>query len=154
MEQSYQILISINQLEHVNGNSVTYFDSFGVENVPKEFIGSKSIITNIYRIQAYDLVTCVYFCTAFIDFMCKGKCLANSTNLISLSNINAFAQTMVVNDLVKENLIMVLQYRLFHKIITLDIQVISQRKNESQNYKFTLLKVTNCESQSLQNFNC
>ena len=86
----------------MNGNSVTYFDSFGVENVPKEFIGSKSIIANIYRIQAYDLVTCVYFCTAFIDFMCMGKCLANYTNLISLSNINAFAQTMVVMTLLKK----------------------------------------------------
>ena len=86
--------------------------------------------------------------------MCKGKCLTNSTNLISLSNINAFAQTMVVNDLVEENLIMLLQYRLFHKIIMLDTRVLSQRKNDSQNYKFTLLKVTNCESQSLQNFNC
>ena len=138
----------------MNGNSVTYFDSFRVENIPKEFIGSKSIITNIYRIQAYDSITCAYFCIAFIDFMCKGKCLTNSTNLISLSNINAFEQTMVVNDLVEENLIMLLQYRLFHKIITLDTRVLSQRKNESQNYKFTLLKVTNCESQSLQNFNC
>ena len=86
----------------MNGNSVTYFDSFGVENVPKEFIGSKSIIANIYRIQAYDLVTCVYFCTAFIDFMCMGKCLANYTNLISLGNINAFAQTMVVMTLLKK----------------------------------------------------
>ena len=30
----------------------TYFDSFGVENIPKEtrkFIGIKNIMTNIYR---------------------------------------------------------------------------------------------------------
>ena len=34
-----------------------YFDSFGVEHIPKEirkFIGNKNIITNIYRIQTYD----------------------------------------------------------------------------------------------------
>ena len=36
---------------------VTYFDSTGVEHIPKEiknFTGNKNIITNIYRIQAYD----------------------------------------------------------------------------------------------------
>ena len=35
-------------------NSATYFDSFGVENIPKEikkFIGSKNIMANIYRTQ-------------------------------------------------------------------------------------------------------
>ena len=42
-----------------NGNNIIYFDSFGVERIPKEikeFIGNKNIITNIYRIQAYDNV--------------------------------------------------------------------------------------------------
>ena len=49
-----------------------YFDSFGVEHIPKEikkFIGNKNIITNIDRIQAYDSIMCGYFCTGFIDFM-------------------------------------------------------------------------------------
>ena len=39
---------------YVNGNNIIYFDSFGVEHIPKEiqkFIRSKNIITNIYRIQ-------------------------------------------------------------------------------------------------------
>ena len=43
---------------YVNGNTVIYFDSFGGEHIPKEiekFIGTKSIITNIYRIQACNL---------------------------------------------------------------------------------------------------
>ena len=43
----------------VNAENVTYFDSFGVEYIPKKirkFIGNKNIITNIYRIQAYDSV--------------------------------------------------------------------------------------------------
>ena len=38
-------------------NNATYFDSFGVEHIPEEikkFIGNKSIIANIFRIQAYD----------------------------------------------------------------------------------------------------
>ena len=42
---------------YVNYNNATYFDSFGVEQIPKEikkFIGNKNIITNIYRIRTYD----------------------------------------------------------------------------------------------------
>ena len=38
---------------YVNGNNIIYFDSFGVEHIPKEIkksIGSKNIITKIYRI--------------------------------------------------------------------------------------------------------
>ena len=41
---------------YVNGDNVTYFYSFGVENIPKEIkklIGNKNIARNIYRIQAY-----------------------------------------------------------------------------------------------------
>ena len=47
----------------MNAENVTYFDSFGVEHVPKEvkkFIGNRNII-NIFRIQAYDLIICGYF---------------------------------------------------------------------------------------------
>ena len=51
---------------YVDGaNDVTYFDSFGVEHIPKEirtFIVNKTIKTNIFRIQAYDSITCGYFC--------------------------------------------------------------------------------------------
>ena len=55
---------------------VTYFDSFGVEHIPKEimnFISRKKIITNIYRIQAYDSIMCGYFCIGFINFMFNSK---------------------------------------------------------------------------------
>ena len=71
---------------HVNSNNIIYFDSLGVEYIPKEikkFIGSKNIITNIYRIQAYDLVMRQYFCIGFIDFKIKGKSLLDYTNLFS-----------------------------------------------------------------------
>ena len=63
-----------------------YFDSFGVEHIPKEirkFIGNKNIITNIYRIQACDSIMCRHFCIAFIDFILKGKRLLDYTNLFS-----------------------------------------------------------------------
>ena len=49
----------------------------------KKFIGNKNIITNIYRIQAYDSIMCGYFCIGFIDFMLKGKSLLDYTNLFS-----------------------------------------------------------------------
>ena len=70
----------------MNNNSVTYFDSFGVEHIPKEiktFINNKNIKTNIFRIQAYDSVMCGYFYIGFIDFMFKGKTLTEYTNLFS-----------------------------------------------------------------------
>ena len=61
---------------YVNGKNIIYFNSFGVEHIPKEFkkfIGNKNIIANIYRIQAYDSIMCGCFCIGFIDFMLKGK---------------------------------------------------------------------------------
>ena len=62
---------------YVYNNDVTYFDSFGVEHIPKEikaFLGrSLSITTNIFKIQAYDSIMCGYFCIGFIYFMLAGK---------------------------------------------------------------------------------
>ena len=71
-------------------NNVAYFDSFGVDHIPKEikaFIGrSLSITTNIFRIQAYDSIMCRYFCIGFINFMIEGKTLTEFTNLFSPHN--------------------------------------------------------------------
>ena len=79
---------------YVQNNDVTYFDSFGVEHIPKEiktFINhplssashNKNIKTNIFRIQAYDSIMCGYFCIAFIDFLLAGKTLTGFRNLFS-----------------------------------------------------------------------
>ena len=69
----------------MNGNkNLLYFDSFGVEHILKEirkFIGNKDIITNIYCIRFIVLD----FCIGFIDFMLKGKCLLEYTNVFSLN---------------------------------------------------------------------
>ena len=57
-------------------NEVIYFDSFGVEHIPKEIkksIKNKSIKSNIFRIQDYNSVMCGYFCILFIELMLKGK---------------------------------------------------------------------------------
>ena len=69
---------------HINDNNITYFDSFGVEHIPKEiknFIGNTNIITNICRIQAHDSIMCGYFWIGFINFMLKVKCLLEYANL-------------------------------------------------------------------------
>ena len=77
-----------------NNNTITYFDSFGVEHIPKEiktFINrpstsashNKNIKINIFRIQGYDSIMCGYFCIGFVDFMLKEKNLTEYTNLFS-----------------------------------------------------------------------
>ena len=63
-----------------------YFDSFGVEHIPKEinkFIGNKKIKASIFRIRAYDSIMFGYFCIEFINYMLKGKKLLDYTNLFS-----------------------------------------------------------------------
>ena len=70
----------------MNAKNVTYFNSFGVKYIPKEIrknIGNKNIITNFYRIQAYNSIMCGYFCIGFIHFTLKGKKLLEYTNLLS-----------------------------------------------------------------------
>ena len=62
-------------------NDLIYFDSFGVEHVPKEvkrFIG-----LNIFRIQADNSIMFGYFCIGFIDFMFAGRSLIDFTSLFS-----------------------------------------------------------------------
>ena len=78
----------------MQNNNVSYFDSFGVEHIPKEIrifikrpsssvMQNKNIKTKMFRIQAYDSIMCSYFCIRFIDFMLAGKKLTDYTNLFS-----------------------------------------------------------------------
>ena len=85
----------------LNNKTIIYFDSFGVEHIPKEiikFIGNneqsssakarnKNIITNIFRMQAYDSIMCGYFCIGFINFMFDGNSLTDYTNLFSPNDL-------------------------------------------------------------------
>ena len=59
-------------------NNATYFNSFGVEHIPKEiktFIGNKNIKTNIFSEYI-----------GFIDFMLARKTLTEYANLFSPNN--------------------------------------------------------------------
>ena len=71
---------------YVKNNEVIYFDSFGVEHLPKEikrFIGHKNTKTNIFRIQADNSIMCRYFYIGFIDFMFAVRSFTDFTSLFS-----------------------------------------------------------------------
>ena len=71
---------------YVKNNEVIYFDSFGVEHIPKEvkkFIRHKNIKINIFRIQADNSIMCGYFCGGFIGFMLTNRSLIDFTSLFS-----------------------------------------------------------------------
>ena len=76
---------------YVNNKTITYFDSFGVEHIPREFIkfigNNKKIKTNIYRRQAYDSIMCGYFRIGFINFIFDGNSLTDYTNLFSPNDL-------------------------------------------------------------------
>ena len=78
---------------------IIYFDSFGIEHIPKEinkFIGNeqsssakarnKNIISNIFRLQAKVSIMCGSYFIEFINYMLKGKTLLDYTNLFSPDN--------------------------------------------------------------------
>ena len=75
----------------VKKDEVIYFDSFGVEYIPKEImerikhssLRNKNIKTSIFRIQDNNSVKCGYFCILFNQYMLKGKTLTDYTNLFS-----------------------------------------------------------------------
>ena len=83
-----------------------------LEHIPKEnktFTGNKNIMTNIYRIQAYDSTMCGYFCIGFIDFMLNGKSLLDYAILFS-PNIFSITKKMK-----KFHCVIFSKYRKFEK---------------------------------------
>ena len=68
---------------YVDSDTLTYFDSFGVEHIPKKikkFISIKDIKANTYRIEANASIMYGYFCIGFIYFIVKGKSLFDYNN--------------------------------------------------------------------------
>lgn len=71
---------------YCNGNGVTYFESFAVGHILKEFkffVKSKKITSNIYRLQHYYSIMCGYYCIAFIDHMFGGDNLQSFNKFLS-----------------------------------------------------------------------
>ena len=64
-------------------STLTALESNIFQKKSKKFIGNKNIITNNYRIQAYNSIKCGYFFIGFIESMLKSKSLLDYTNLFS-----------------------------------------------------------------------
>ena len=66
---------------YIHNNDVTYFDSFGVEHIPKEIKilinCSLSIATNIFRIEAYDSIMWDIFVLDLLILCLQEKPLLN-----------------------------------------------------------------------------
>ena len=74
----------------VKEDEVIYFDSFGVQYIPKEImegIKNKNIKTSIFRIQDYNSIMCGYFCILLIEYMLVNKTVTDFTNLFSPWNL-------------------------------------------------------------------
>jgi len=70
----------------IQKKNAVYFDSFGVEKLPKEikrFLHDKNLNLNLFRIQEFDSIMCGYFCLGFLDYMFAGKNLLDYTSLFS-----------------------------------------------------------------------
>ena len=98
---------------YVNDNNVIYFDSFGVELIPKEIkksIGNRNTTTNIFRIQAYNWIMCVYFCIVFINFLLKGK---SYNKVFSIDSKKVNMKKSVVSFVVNINNLQTIKYHTF-----------------------------------------
>ena len=76
---------------YLKNNNVTYFDSFGIEYIPKEItklINDKSIKSNIFRIQSFNSILCGYFYTGFIEYTSKNLGLNEYAKLFLVTNVD------------------------------------------------------------------
>ena len=81
----------------MNSSEVIYFDSFGVEYIPKGImkrIKDKNIKTHIFRIQDNNSIMRGYFCILFIEYMLNNKTLTDFTNFFSRWDLK-----VILNDL-------------------------------------------------------
>ena len=80
---------------YVSSNNIMYF---GVKRIAKQiekFLRNKNIITNIYKIQAFNSIMYGYFCIGFIDFMLNGKSFLHYRNLFSPNNYEKNDKTIL-----------------------------------------------------------
>ena len=70
---------------HVNNKTAKETMKFIRSKELGSAVGShrQNMITNIFRIQAYDSIMCSYFCIGFICFMFNGNSLTDNTSLFS-----------------------------------------------------------------------
>ena len=76
---------------YLKNNNVTYFDSFGIEYIPKEItklINDKSVKSNIFRIQSFNSILCGYFYTGFIEYTSNNLGLNEYAKLFLVTNVD------------------------------------------------------------------
>ena len=76
---------------YLKNNNVTYFDSFGIEYIPKKIaklINDKSIKSNIFRIQSFNSILCGYFYTGFIEYTSNNLGLNEYAKLFLVTNVD------------------------------------------------------------------
>ena len=76
---------------YLKNNNVTYFDSFGIEYIPKEItklINDKSIKSNIFRIQLLNSILCGYFYIGFIEYTFNNLGLNEYTKLFLVTDFD------------------------------------------------------------------
>lgn len=76
---------------YLKNNNVTYFDSFGIEYIPKEItklINDKSIKSNIFRIQSLNSILCGYFYIGFIEYTFNNLGLNEYTKLFLVTDFD------------------------------------------------------------------
>ena len=61
-------------------------------------------MTNIFRMQAYDLIMFGYFCIGFINFMFKIKSLTDFKNFFSSHNLEKNEKVILHHFLEKKNI--------------------------------------------------
>ena len=76
------------EIQEYYQNEPRFNGVFSRDNLSNTINYYKKIITNIYRIQAYDSIMCGYFCIGFINFTFNGKSLTDYTNLFSPNDFN------------------------------------------------------------------
>ena len=69
----------------VNNSDVIYVDSWEeyIRKEIKKCVGIKNLVTNIFRMRAFDSITCGYFCIAFIESRLKAKIFLEFINIFS-----------------------------------------------------------------------
>ena len=83
---THRVVIFMKSNEFFEFPEVIYFDSFGVEYIPKEImkrIRNKNIKVSIFGIQDNNSIMCGYFCILFIEYMLNNKTLIYFNNLFS-----------------------------------------------------------------------
>ena len=70
--RTHWVVIFVKKDKFFEFPEVIYFDSFGIEYIPKEImekIKNTNIKTSIFRIQDNNSIMCGYFCIVFIEYI-------------------------------------------------------------------------------------